>query len=155
MGNHKMWNIWKKADSIAKRMTIWNSTAPWTPYVGYFSGQVICVHFGVIRCTISKIVFVEKIYGTLRISHVSYITSISKAMLVSSGKRSSTASRPIGLVFSKLGHNSQTAYCRAKKTKIGRHGWKWYMYTYGYFWPWTCKCHLEVVRCIFLKKNMP
>ncbi len=40
-----------------------------------------------------------KRYGTLKIRYLSYIAITHKAMLVSSGKRSSRGSRPLGVLF--------------------------------------------------------
>ncbi len=40
-----------------------------------------------------------KVYDTLKINYLSYFASIDKAMLVSSGKRSSRPSRPPGLLL--------------------------------------------------------
>ncbi len=40
-----------------------------------------------------------RVYGTLKISYLSYIASIHKSMLVSSNKWRSRASRPLGLFF--------------------------------------------------------
>ncbi len=49
-GNHKMWNIWKKADRRLKQNENWRLAVLGTPYVEYLSVQVIWVHFGIIRC---------------------------------------------------------------------------------------------------------
>ncbi len=49
--------------------------------------------------TIMAICQILKVYGTLKISYLSYIASIHKSMLVSSDKWSSRSSRPLGLLL--------------------------------------------------------
>ncbi len=56
-----------------------------------YSGEIQAVNFSIYQTL--------KVYGTLKISYLIYIASIHNAMLISSGKRSSRASRPLGLFF--------------------------------------------------------
>ena len=116
MENHKMCNISKTTGRTAKRMEIWNSRVRSFEFcLGSFDTLCKISHVQIFKrlllpqfssylnqtlhkaCNLAKyklLLFLAicqtlKAHGILKISYLSCIASIHKAMLVSSGKRSS------------------------------------------------------------------
>ena len=64
-----------------------------------------------------------KVYGILKIIYLSYIASIHKAMLVSSGKRSSRTSRPLSLLFCGSDYDYSISSGSGCRGALETHGW--------------------------------